>query len=664
MGGFERALVRSSLVWQESLRRHHVATASTLQALVAHCGGIGEVAKDLLGDDLTEDLLAEFGLLVDAASRFAAHEREALAKLSDTEVAVSIVLNKNVVDSKLVVAEVSKEEVTEARWPSRLKRRAADSSFPCREAEDKKRAAWVARAGDLVQEAGLPLAAIAARSADPAAALCRVGQGRRLRTIVKKVVTWRKAREWFLAAVGSPWPRSTEDMLEYLEARAAEPCAKSVLRTVLGALSFLERGGGVPERSQISHDMVLRSAIDEMTAQLGSSGPRKRKAPQYPLALVHSLEFAVVNEALPNYDRMYAWWMLVRTWSSLRFDDHRGLMPAEMDMKNGHLTAVLTRTKTSGQDKSVEALPVHVSSKAFLGISTWLAVGFGLWQQVPLDRDCFLVMPDPVRQGTVKVEVTYADAITMTKAMLMSLTRPSSTGGDATQEEKLFLGTEVVSFWTEHSARASMASWVSCLAEFPADWCDLLGRWGASRGEGYVRTHRSRVHMMQEAVAKHFQMDRDAAATFGEDELLDKITAHMKAKGVAEQDMDEQILRLALLTKVVPPIAPEAGALLPVPRDEVSDEEEIKVVGLKCAEKFDDGLFVVSVDGNRRRLHRIGLCHRIPGVHYKDYEVLGPVMPESGYTAKCGHCWPKVASRPSTPSSSSASSPPSSEGEA
>ena len=145
----------------------------------------------------------------------------------------------------------------------------------------------------------------------------------------------------------------------------------------------------------------------------------------------------MVNASLPKYDRMYSWWMLVRTWASLRFDDHRGLIPTEMSMHKGDFSAVLTRSKCSGDGKAIEALPVHISAGCYLGEPTWLQEGFGLWQRVPADRDCLLILPSVDRESTVKVEVSYADAIAMTKAILLSLLRPVSTLGGGAGAEHL-----------------------------------------------------------------------------------------------------------------------------------------------------------------------------------------------------------------------------------
>ena len=39
------------------------------------------------------------------------------------------------------------------------------------------------------------------------------------------------------------------------------------------------------------------------------------------------------------------------------------------------------------------------------------------------------------------------------------------------------------------------------------------------------------------------------------------------------------------------------------------------------------GMFVVGISGRIRRLHQVGRCHRVPGVDYARYEVIGPTEP-------------------------------------
>ena len=54
--------------------------------------------------------------------------------------------------------------------------------------------------------------------------------------------------------------------------------------------------------------------------------------------------------------------------------------------------------------------------------------------------------------------------------------------------------------------------------------------------------------------------------------------------------------------------------------------------------------FVVSVTrrGKFRRLHLVESCSMVPGVHYKDFEVWGDIMPsESDIQAVCARCLPQ-----------------------
>ena len=61
------------------------------------------------------------------------------------------------------------------------------------------------------------------------------------------------------------------------------------------------------------------------------------------------------------------------------------------------------------------------------------------------------------------------------------------------------------------------------------------------------------------------------------------------------------------------------------------------------------GTFVFSVLGscNRRTLHRVGECWRKPGVHYRDYLLVGPDRPplEAG-DRECRDCFRRVLSVP------------------
>ena len=52
--------------------------------------------------------------------------------------------------------------------------------------------------------------------------------------------------------------------------------------------------------------------------------------------------------------------------------------------------------------------------------------------------------------------------------------------------------------------------------------------------------------------------------------------------------------------------------------------------------------YVVSVTrgGRHKSLHHVGSCWRVPGQHFKEYEVWGDVLPPAGYLqSRCKDCF-------------------------
>ena len=53
--------------------------------------------------------------------------------------------------------------------------------------------------------------------------------------------------------------------------------------------------------------------------------------------------------------------------------------------------------------------------------------------------------------------------------------------------------------------------------------------------------------------------------------------------------------------------------------------------------------FIVSIakGGLHRKLHFYGACYRLPGIHYKNFRILGELMPsEYDMDSKCLDCFP------------------------
>ena len=87
----------------------------------------------------------------------------------------------------------------------------------------------------------------------------------------------------------------------------------------------------------------------------------------------------------------------------MRFDDHRGLVPSRVRILRNGLRGTLVRTKISGLGKSREELEVVVDSGAFIFESSWLAVGWALWEELGTDRDYFMGLPTEDLAGMRKI---------------------------------------------------------------------------------------------------------------------------------------------------------------------------------------------------------------------------------------------------------------------
>ena len=73
----------------------------------------------------------------------------------------------------------------------------------------------------------------------------------------------------------------------------------------------------------------------------------------------------VDSNVLP-FIRVHSWWVLLPNWGTCVFSDHRGLRPGDVKIKDNTLDALLTRSKTTSDDKNVTSRPVHIESCCYL----------------------------------------------------------------------------------------------------------------------------------------------------------------------------------------------------------------------------------------------------------------------------------------------------------
>ena len=191
-----------------------------------------------------------------------------------------------------------------ASWRNRLQSLLAVADPQERSAvEEAHRLLLVSEVIALIRRAGLPIVARAELSIDPGRALLGCTGKARARTIRKRIREWVKAEAWFLRVVGSCWPTSASDVVDYLHDRSEEPCARTVPSSIVGALSFIEKAGGVPLGSRLSGDGLVVSTVEYLTVILSKGAAPTVKAAMVLLGMVMSLELYVMDSSKPRYCR-------------------------------------------------------------------------------------------------------------------------------------------------------------------------------------------------------------------------------------------------------------------------------------------------------------------------------------------------------------------------
>ena len=554
------------------------------------------------------------------------------------------------------------------KWPTRLgkKLHLAGADLALREmAERSERDRWLAELRELMKSAKLP---VALKSTEDSLML-RIAKGRRPNTLRKHVKTWQKVAQWLESTYGKPWPSNASEFAEYIEAIVQEPCARSAPEAAYKTLMFMEYAGEVEEADFIHRSSGVRNALEEAQLRLASVEMKpSRKALLLPLAVIIAMEEMVVDDDALPFSRAYAWFRLVKVWAGLRFDDTRGTPNRSMELRDSHLVGIIHKSKTSGPGKRILLLPFYVSREAWVSRYNWLEVGWKIWNHMGMEagmltRDFMLTWPTRNRTGFARRMADYSTASAMSQALFAELW----TTERGKRASLLFDG--VGTLWTEHSERATLRSWASA-ARIPPDIRRQMGRWRPAADEGYERTVRANILRSQKIIAAFLRDNRGRGDPIDEAAVLEAVSIKMGVLGFPDEAMEWQAALLepfhpeevavepAWRPKWTPTgpvvlIEPEEGEDVKDMANDTGDggfeseEEEERAEGATVvpAEKVA-GTFVVSIVGRSktRTLHRIGECHRQPGLHYSQFEILGDEPPEpSMYHRACKNCFGKDA---------------------
>ena len=214
---------------------------------------------------------------------------------------------------------------------------------------------------------------------------------------------------------------------------------------------------------------------------------------------------------------MYAWWVLLQNWCTLRFSDHRGISPRTVQEGAGFWSAP-ERSKTIGRDKNVQVRPLYLDAACFFQHPDWFGSGWRLLSQLaPQDRD-FLTGSNArtARLQRWRCATTWGFAIQ--GRLLAQLS-------DSTSSSSILIPHPVVHFWTPHSSRTFMPSSSSALGFSKSDR-DYLGGWAAENSDRCARVARLKIQTMQKAVSRSFSIPA-SEDPLGEAETLTQLEQYM-----------------------------------------------------------------------------------------------------------------------------------------
>ena len=696
-----------------ALRRANLSDPTKLDAWTGDLDDNERIAvlSEIMGTStsaLSGSIIEEFLETVEAASSVAGVIRHHWAKNPFSEKGYRDAQpTTSPLEDKLVLCGMKAPKMTKAGQQRKFSRRGAmrrkaitDTDARAK-LEEKERERWIHRLGLVIQAADLPVARHARESMDEKRALSRCAAGKRSGTIRDRVRKIEKMQEWLLSSGASiAWPNGVQQVADYLETLAAEPCARTVPQGIMSSIKFLETAGGVPVESSFGDNGYLKSVVKELEVELCKAGGvrERKKAQLFAVTIIMGLELLVTTEReeVPLYAKAIAWVKLLKIWTAMRSDDTRGLIPHGMRLSARGLEAYIERTKTTGIGKRAEVKFIWVSHQAFLADERWLEVGYAIWQSEPMNfaRDYLVPVPNSNWSGPRHRPADYHDLAVMTRWLWNEVRRPVRHAGAWQEDSECLFHIHPGTFYSEHCERNWLDTWAASLS-IPKDDRDKLG-WNHESSDEYVRSARRIVETIQVRVAEFLQGDHvedlgdeesvlERLRTYylqrGEDPeaIRDQITrlqycrrptfprkspteAVAVAVAAAEKEvaMMEDPLRLGDIEKeveleetisgVCTPMSPQTPGCHPdmpgtpqvqeargaATEDEAEQEEQMEIPA--------PGL-IISITGKRkfRRLHRWKLqggCSRWPGVDYREFErVPKNSLDSADYDDFCKSCW-------------------------
>ena len=393
-------------------------------------------------------------------------------------------VEKSISDQLVITADVRPK-----RFRTKWQRIVYDGPTARKDAESAERDRWIQLLANLLRSTDTPMGRLIRENPSNVQLL---GGGRRAGNVRSRVRSVQKFLGWLVASHGVNFPVHWRQLTEYLQVRYSEPCVRGSLKLVHSSYIFLQEVAGMEDKLTDSSMYVV--ALKELMSQ-AIPGKPPRQAPRFPTILLAAFEDMVLALDRPLFIRVLSWWLLVQSWGTLRFDDHRGLLPREFIVSSAGLQARLTRSKVSGSDKHLSYRSVIIHASAYVQRESWLSVGWKLLQEgAPHERDYLLPAPTNNYQGFKVKELKYSTAFAVQTHIIST----------ATYRGLRIFGNSTGHYYTPHSGRNFMPSAAAVLG-FAKTERDILGGWAADGSQRYTRTAKYKIGQMQIAVASTFK---------------------------------------------------------------------------------------------------------------------------------------------------------------
>lgn len=627
----------------------------------------------LLGRPVTVEEWEKFGLLAKEARTFASRKRRAVS-LALASPGLAHVIQRKINERQALVAGAM----------GRLK--AAPDSFPsagkrAQQSKEEKRIQMVEKICKIIRDCCFPAALLISTSSAPDKIIARMGSGKRTSTLTQRVHVYRAMRSWLEDNIHDVWPREVVHVLDYLADRADQPCGVSVPAGVLTMLGFFEELGGVQSPDRLSKNSMVTAFAAELKLELSSANPKpKRKAWQLLLSFIIDWELRVGDGRLSICRRVNAWAHLVKTWAALRTADSCGVPSRRLKLDEEGLTGEIHISKTTGTGKKIGITRFFVSSKAFFCQKDWLKDGWYLYQQLNLDLQFFIPLPEPSDLCFSNKEPSYAQECTTLRKSIeetrVIVWRDFDDGFDAQKEldDEHVMSKGSQAFWGGHSGRATLNTWAAAVG-YEKDMRDYINRCSPSESDEYVRISKAIILDMQSTIAEKVRM-ASGKDILHEEEVIKELCNFCAERGLSKEGIAKMQKNIESSRNVGTSSSPAGTTDLD--ENHISDEEHpdvpAPVAGSsswvedftpgEAPEAFPfpsvgQGVWTVSQDrrGEASTLHRVGRCWRIPGTHYLRFAILDEEeIAFSNYRRVCKECFPKHCVEDTSSSSSDSAS--------